>query len=397
MSRIEDETRAKLFEHLRSIAASGGGGSLLEATEGEVRAAAEAAAIDLEPPGGAGDEPAMAAAAPGGFSFAPIPEDEPEDPVESVVRGVEEVRRGEMPPPRRLVHLAAIVMRTERPVFTVSESAFARPDPPWSGLENQLPVLRPRIRAVGRIRANSAPYGHVAGTGFVVGPGLLMTNRHVAKYFVEGLGQAELELDLAEEASCDLDAEAGGVTTRILELDGAALMHPYWDVALLRVKGTPLADVEPLALASERVAPIDLYRLPVAVIGYPVEQYLPTTDLRDLRRRLFGDVYGVKRLMPGRMIDRYETTTLNPAGGRRTVPAIGHDASTLAGNSGSAVIDVDTGVTLGVHFRGDVLEANYGVPAWELARDPRVRALGVSFVDGVPEPPDPQVEAAWDA
>ncbi len=398
MSELDDSTRERLLAHLRSISAGGAGGSLLEATEGEVRAAAEAAAADFAPFEGSSDRPfAGAAAATADFTFEPIPEDELADPVESAVLGVEAVRRGEMPPPGQLLHAAAIVMRTERPVFTVADSAFPPPDPPWSGLAGRLPVLRPRIRAVGRIRAESAPYGKVAGTGFVVGPGLLLTNRHVAKFFVRGLGVTALELDLAEAASCDLDAELGGVTTRILEIDGPALMHPYWDAALLRVRGAPLADVEPLVLASRRIAPGDLVGRAVAVVGYPIEQYLPTAELRDLRSRLFGSVYGIKRLMPGRLMDRHETLAANPAGGERVVPAIGHDASTLAGNSGSAVIDVETGETLGVHFKGYALDANFAVPAWELARDPRVRDLGVAFAAGAPEPPDPAVEAAWGA
>lgn len=396
MREIEVETRERLLAHLRAIAAGGAGGSLLEATEGEVRAAAEVAAADFA----AFDDPfearGGAAAATADFTFEPIPEDELADPVESAVLGVEAVRRGEMPPPRQLLHAAAIVMRTERPVLTVADSAFATPDPPWQGLGDRLPLLRPRIRAVGRIRAESAPYGKVAGTGFVVGPGLLLTNRHVAKFFVRGLGVTALELDLDEAASCDLDAELGGVTTRLLDLDGPALMHPYWDVALLRVRGAPLADLEPLVLASRRIAAGDLVGRAVAVVGYPVEQFLPTQELRDLRARLFGNLYGVKRLMPGRLMDRHETLAADPAGGpERTVPAVGHDASTLAGNSGSAVIDVETGETLGVHFKGYALDANFAVPAWELARDPRVRDLGVRFSDGAPEPPDPVVEAAW--
>jgi endonuclease G len=394
VGHVEDRTRAQLLAHLRSIAGAGEG-SLLEATEGEIRAAAETAAFDLAPLGG-GDEPSPAAAATADFSFEPIPEDELADPVESAVLGVEAVRRGEMPPPRQLLEVAAIVLRTERPVLTVADSGFDPPDPPWTGLADRLDLLRPRIRAVGRLRAESAPYGHVAGTGFVVGPDLLLTNRHVAKYFVQGIGTADrLELDLAEEASCDLDAELGGVTTRILELDAPALVHPYWDVALLRVRGAPLADVEPLVLASERLEPGELVGRAVAVVGYPIEQYLPTQELRDLRARLFGSVYGVKRLMPGRLMDRHRTTASSPAGGEREVAAVGHDASTLAGNSGSAVIDVETGTTLGVHVKGLALDANFAVPAWELARDPRLHDLGITFAAGAPEPADPEVEAAW--
>ena len=46
-----------------------------------------------------------------------------------------------------------------------------------------------------------------------------------------------------------------------------------------------------------------------------------------------------------------------------------HDASTLGGNSGSAIIDVDSGEVVALHFAGEYLKANYAVPMYELARD----------------------------
>ena len=44
-----------------------------------------------------------------------------------------------------------------------------------------------------------------------------------------------------------------------------------------------------------------------------------------------------------------------------------HDASTLGGNSGSAVIDIDSGDIVALHFAGEYLKANYAVPMYELA------------------------------
>jgi endonuclease G len=61
------------------------------------------------------------------------------------------------------------------------------------------------------------------------------------------------------------------------------------------------------------------------------------------------------------------------------VPAATHDCSTLGGNSGSAVIDLDTGEVLALHFGGLYHEKNYCVPAYELSRDDRVIATGVKF------------------
>jgi hypothetical protein len=62
------------------------------------------------------------------------------------------------------------------------------------------------------------------------------------------------------------------------------------------------------------------------------------------------------------------------------VQAFTHEASTLGGASGSAVVDLDTGHVIALHFGGAYLRANYAVPAWELSRDARVVDAGVNFV-----------------
>ncbi|MEM8795848.1 MAG: DNA/RNA non-specific endonuclease, partial [Pseudomonadota bacterium] len=56
-----------------------------------------------------------------------------------------------------------------------------------------------------------------------------------------------------------------------------------------------------------------------------------------------------------------------------------HDASTLGGNSGSAVIDLETGHVVALHFAGIARRENYAVPASELVRDPHIVKAGVTF------------------
>jgi endonuclease G, mitochondrial len=66
--------------------------------------------------------------------------------------------------------------------------------------------------------------------------------------------------------------------------------------------------------------------------------------------------------------------------------------STLGGNSGSAVIDVDSGEVVALHFSGEYLKANYTVPMYEPARDRRV-APKLNF-DGSVAPAN-DWEPAW--
>jgi endonuclease G len=64
------------------------------------------------------------------------------------------------------------------------------------------------------------------------------------------------------------------------------------------------------------------------------------------------------------------------------VSATTHDSSTLGGNSGSAVIDATTGHVIALHFAGLYLDANFGVPTSELARDGRIIDTGINFAPG---------------
>jgi endonuclease G len=70
---------------------------------------------------------------------------------------------------------------------------------------------------------------------------------------------------------------------------------------------------------------------------------------------IFGDVFDKKRLAPGQITRRANGLVL-------------HDCSTLGGNSGSVVLDLESGSALGLHFAGRFLEANYAVPAEIVAR-----------------------------
>jgi V8-like Glu-specific endopeptidase len=54
-----------------------------------------------------------------------------------------------------------------------------------------------------------------------------------------------------------------------------------------------------------------------------------------------------------------------------------HDCSTLGGNSGSCVIDLESNRVLGLHFKGRYLEANWAVALWKLADDPLLKKAGV--------------------
>jgi pimeloyl-ACP methyl ester carboxylesterase len=276
--------------------------------------------------------------------------------------------------------LEAIVLPLQRPVFDVLNDSFHAPPPPWAGLAEHRAAIETAIRAVGRVEIvghPSVPYG---GTGILVASNLILTNRHVAELFTEGLGQRQLRFHTGLRTAIDFKQEILPADPILLDLVEPLLVHPYWDAALLRVEGID-GSRTPLRLAGSEPQVLD--GRTVIVLGYPAMD--PRNDL-PLQFKIFRGVFQRKRLQPGTLMGYQSAESYD-----RDVEALAHDCSTLGGNSGSAVVDVATGQVLGLHFGGAYLEANWAVPAWELAADTRVVDLGV----GVDTPAATAAERPW--
>jgi len=265
--------------------------------------------------------------------------------------------------PSEMFGLEAIVLPRNRPVAFVRGNSYDDLDGPWVSLNDD--VVKRRIASllplIGRVEVPSSPILPYAGTGFVVGQGLIATNRHVAQIFAQGLGltiryrAGDAAIDFKRQVDAPDDERTAYLSVRAVEM-----IHPYWDMALLRVDGLPTDRMLRLSVKS----PEELLDRNVVVIGYPARDERNDVALQD---RIFNRTYNVKRLQPGVVRARAKVQSFE-----NTVNAVTHDASTLGGNSGSAVIEVDTGEIVALHFAGEYLKANYAVPMYELARDSRV-------------------------
>jgi endonuclease G, mitochondrial len=289
---------------------------------------------------------------------------------------LQKLKSGQPISPVEASALEAIVLPDKRPVVFIRKGIYdAVPMEEWKHL-NAPAVhgrLDPLMGSIGRIELPTTPSIPYGGTGFVVGTDLLMTNRHVARLFTDGLG-THLTYRAgggAVDFQREIEPPSGGVT--VLKVMGVLMIHPYWDMALLKVNGLP-PSAKPLPLSV--LAPEDLLGQDVVVVGYPARDYRNDFDVQD---RVFQRQYGVKRMAPGKAqkrdrIESFETI----------VNAMTHDSSTLGGNSGSAIIHVQSGAVVGLHFAGEYLKANYSVPTFELARDPKVVDAGLNFQGTVP-------------
>jgi len=310
---------------------------------------------------------------------------EVEPTVDSGLQKLAEDRVHEITPNEMFV-LEAIVMPQNRPVIFVRGDSYDDIGEPWLGLnatetKNRIARLLPSI---GRIEVPLLPQYPYGGTGFVVGEGLLMTNRHVAQLFSQGLG-----LDIRYQAggsAVDFKQQidtAADDQSRYFKVREVVMIHPFWDMAILQVDGLPSDHVLPLSVT----APEELFGRNIVAVGYPA------LDVRNdvpLQNRIFGGKYNVKRLQPGTIRNRDRIPSFE-----HMVNAMTHDASTLGGNSGSAIIDVDSGEVVALHFAGEYLKANYAVPMFELARDRRV-APQLNFKGKLPAPTT-DWDDAWQA
>jgi endonuclease G, mitochondrial len=260
-----------------------------------------------------------------------------------------------------MLGLESIAMRTQRPVLTIRDNVtqlvfIDEADSKIWGerLTKARPLLDVAIPSVGRIDLTGAPLDWV-GTGWLVAENIIVTNRHVAREFAERKDDGfSFKMGLTELMGGDLDflQEIDNPERLVFKLVRPLHIEepPGPDVSFFEIEmvsgDTRLAN--PIELATTISAPEQLATLQVATIGYPAyDSRIPEPDLME---RIYGKVYNKKRLAPGGV------TRLDEA-------LLWHNCTTLGGNSGSVVFDLNSGQALGLHFSGSFLATNYAVRA----------------------------------
>ncbi|MFD9049438.1 trypsin-like serine peptidase [Streptomyces zaomyceticus] len=266
----------------------------------------------------------------------------------------------------------AIVLMEGRPAILVQRQDFAPQHDEWAVLDGQRPAIRESLTRVGRVEVTGHPSLDWIGTAFLVGPRAVMTNRHVAVEFSrsgDGDGRwtfasgMSARIDPAEELPVEGAPPGASTPYEVTEVIG---IHPDVDLAVLRVEPSTDGGLPtPLAVAAD--APASVPGRPVYVVGYPA--WDGRRNEPESMRRIFMDVYNVKRLQPG------AATEFTPGG-----LVMKHDCSTLGGNSGSPVLDLTDHRVLGLHFGGRYGTGNFAVPLWELVDDPLLAAAEVNWV-----------------
>jgi len=252
-------------------------------------------------------------------------------------------------PPSEISSLEAISLLIDRPALLIVGGKFEPPTGPWSRLAANMQDLQPMLASVGRLEVQHA-YGGAIGTGFVVGENLIMTNRHVLDFLYSANGDAgEFLSDLLMKI--DFKHEYGSSASSVFDITGIHHIFPKHlgvDLALLKVNGRGSAsEILPKPLLLQSCPSAVKAGAAVCVVGYP-QADADRNDEREMDR-IFEQIYEVKRLAPGFV------TSVDKNG------SFSHDCTTLGGNSGSCVIDLETASVIGLHWGGDYLEPNHAV------------------------------------
>jgi hypothetical protein len=295
---------------------------------------------------------------------------------------------------------AALDPRLRRPpALHVSHGSLEVPDnldTEW--YELAVPSAQARIRAnlagVGRIQRESL----ILGTGFLVARNIVLTARHVAESFTNNIdGVAKIRFQW--EPLVDFDGETAPhghedgpaaahadhthdddhAMCGCGQVQSVIFMHETLDLALLRITftGTPAnwRRPQPMTLTSDVPAAMKGgdAQPKVYLIGFPRSD---GTALPSELAEVFGPNLGVKRLQPGHITDA-------PTAGRE----FQHDASTLKGNSGSCVVDLQTHRVIGVHVQGSRERQgeqafNRAIAFWLLSEEDKapLRRAGVDLI-----------------
>jgi lambda repressor-like predicted transcriptional regulator len=288
--------------------------------------------------------------------------------------------KGALPGALTTVGLEALVRMTGRPALRVHNNDVDSSQPEAESWADALFMMRNsqtlqhRLARIGRIDVGGI---HV-GTGFLVGTGVLLTNRHVLQAFAAPFPKRDQPTGwvmLSDDVTIDFaDAPSSQTTAtrfRITDVIGAGaraipddtLDLSCLDVALLQVESHNghQALPTPMSLVSDPTA-ADANR-EVFLAGYPGRPgKLPRTATGEIDAQiatrlneLFRADYGTKYLSPGLVMQGVGTLSRDT---ERNI--LTHDATTLGGCSGSPLINFNAPESVvGLHFGGSWLRENY--------------------------------------
>lgn len=274
------------------------------------------------------------------------------------------IKKAMIGPLNELPKAEAMIQLHLRPALLIRNNKIETPDSPEmrKRLIPYIGKLESRVPSVGRIEF--LKIGRVfGGTGWMVSEDVIVTNRHVAKMMATKKGNTitfvKNALGETVEAFIDFKEEYVGKNIarpefevpieKVLFMTDDIKTQP--DIAFLKIKKHPKLP-QPIPVSD---TPLKKDQF-VSVIGYPA--YDPDAIISpSAASNVFNNIYEVKRCSPGEIMEYNKNGWY-----------FFHDCTTLGGNSGSVVLDNQTGYAVGLHFMGEVEKANYAVKSGEIIK-----------------------------
>lgn len=296
-----------------------------------------------------------------------------EDALKSIAEGAAPNRL----PPSQRVAIEALIRMEGRPVLRVTEGKLDYQDPAlgdWAGdIVPKRRLLEAIFPAVGRVDIEEAGEQVHVGTVSVVGPGLVMTNRHVIEAFADPVPRAgggrswvlryPVSVNFADSGIGD--AQRFTVTDIVFagpDRIGRSADVRKLDLAILEVKTSNDAGTQFPTPVPQPAGAFDA-STPLMIVGYPAAPgYDAAVDpdtgrtsvaIWDRLWELFGDEFGVKYASPGDIIAKPGALAGDDMGW-----CFSHTATTLGGSSGSPAFGLAHLSLRGLHFGGAPLRQN---------------------------------------
>jgi hypothetical protein len=225
-----------------------------------------------------------------------------------------------------------------RPAIIIRQGRMDHSTPGWKVLNEAREAIERVCKSVGQVEIIMGPEGpHSRATGFMVAEDVVMTASFAVGDVVQRQEDGRWAFSPETRMHIDFSEDPGNTSSLQFDITEVLSIHHESYVALLRVSSTSSQGGSlpaPLSIASEEPTFIDGRAL--YVVGYPGGG----SDFIDssLVAQVFGDVFGVKRLLPGELLAVDEQEGI-----------LFHDCFTLPGTAGGCVVDLETHLVLGLH------------------------------------------------
>lgn len=263
----------------------------------------------------------------------------------------------------QVVSLEAIVQLTGRPAMRYTDNVVQPPPNENGDNERWLSFVKTARSKINRASSSVGQVGRPRpdggvdpiGTAWRLSSDLVVTNRHVAAFFVTStlVSPSQWTFDPNKPAIVNFSVTDKALSTKRFNVTELLYCAPEQtvDLAIFRIDaaGEELPKPLPLDFDADSVgrevqigAAKHFQGEEIYVVGHPFREATTSAVAT-----VFGVADGFKRCSPGLV------TTIS-----QFEHAFEHDCSTLGGNSGSCVLSVATHKVIGLHYGGVAVDAN---------------------------------------